>query len=66
MNDICFGPEKISLYFQVLDKEKKGYLESEELTKYMTQEGKDEHLFWEVKKDIWSKANCPMLFPLLP
>lgn len=27
------------LCFQVLDKEKKGYLESEELIKYLTQEG---------------------------
>uniref|UniRef100_A0A3Q3VLW0 EF-hand domain-containing protein n=1 Tax=Mola mola TaxID=94237 RepID=A0A3Q3VLW0_MOLML len=32
-------PEDINCCFQVLDKEKKGYLESEELTKYMTQEG---------------------------
>uniref|UniRef100_A0A8C4GHR1 EF-hand domain-containing protein n=1 Tax=Dicentrarchus labrax TaxID=13489 RepID=A0A8C4GHR1_DICLA len=29
----------ITLCFQVLDKEKKGYLEPEDLTKYMTQEG---------------------------
>lgn len=35
-------PEDINCCFQVLDKEKKGYLESEELTKYMTQEGKEE------------------------
>lgn len=28
--------------FKVLDKEKKGYLESKELTKYLTQEGKKE------------------------
>lgn len=28
------------MLFKVLDKEKKGYLESEELTKYLTQEGK--------------------------
>lgn len=27
---------------KVLDKQKKGYLESEELTKYLTQEGKEE------------------------
>ena len=35
-------PEDINCCFQVLDKEKKGYLESAELTKYMTQEGKEE------------------------
>lgn len=28
------------LCFQVLDEEKRGYLKSEELTKYMTQEGR--------------------------
>lgn len=28
------------MLFEVLDKEKKGYLVSEELTKYLTQEGK--------------------------
>ncbi|XP_074523109.1 dynein regulatory complex protein 8 [Halichoeres trimaculatus] len=31
--------ERVLQAFEVLDKEKKGYLESEELTKYLTQEG---------------------------
>lgn len=37
-----FEKQKRRYCFKVLDKEKKGYLESEELTKYLTQEGKEE------------------------
>lgn len=46
----------------MLDKEKKGYLESEELIKYLTQEGnKKIYLGCKKKKDllVWSKLDYP-------
>uniref|UniRef100_A0A671UVC9 EF-hand domain-containing protein n=1 Tax=Sparus aurata TaxID=8175 RepID=A0A671UVC9_SPAAU len=63
-------PEDVLLQaFEVLDKEKKGYLEPEELTKYMTQEGKVEACQTEVffvcltflvlpQKNICKHRNC--------
>lgn len=41
------------LYSQVLDKDKKGYLGSEELTKFMTQEGQKPSLFTKKKMRLF-------------
>lgn len=50
-----------TLCFQVLDKEKKGYLEPGELTKYMTQEGRAEAFSFSFVRlnntyDLWTMA----------
>ena len=47
--------------FEVLDQENKGYLTTEELTKYMTEEGT-----WSFKMELVVETSCfhlPVLFP---
>ena len=47
--------------FEVLDQENKGYLTTEELTKYMTEEGT-----WSFKMELVVGTSCfhlPVLFP---
>lgn len=59
---------------QVLDKNKKGYLGSEELAKYMTQEGRRSfhYSLWQMTDEIiWLKVNCVctkccVMIPLFP